>query len=160
MAKYTTKTYVKMQRSLERNLETEQEKILILGEKANELMKDVDINVCLEIIELACVLQKNYSEKDPNKILKIMNDYKKREVSREQRKEINKEDRIKIGNRIKDIRRKNKLTYFEFGKKLNVSSGTVYNWESGMYTPNKKRLAIISNLGETTIEYILYGKYE
>ncbi len=66
-----------------------------------------------------------------------------------------------IANRIRNIREKKLgLTMEEFGKLLNTSKGAVNNWEKEKSLPNKERLKNIAELGETTIEYILYGSLE
>lgn len=66
-----------------------------------------------------------------------------------------------IANRIRNIREKKLgLTMEEFGKFLNTSKGAVNNWEKEKSLPNKERLKNIAELGETTIEYILYGSLE
>lgn len=63
-----------------------------------------------------------------------------------------------IGIRIREIRKENNLTYKKFGALIsNAASGTVSNWESGIYVPNRKRLEQIANLGNTTIDYLIWG---
>lgn len=67
-----------------------------------------------------------------------------------------------LGNRIKTIRVALGLTMEEFieridGKSGRGRSGTVNNWETGKNSPNKKRLAIISKLGNVSVDYLLHG---
>ncbi|MCO0817034.1 helix-turn-helix domain-containing protein [Lactococcus lactis] len=62
-----------------------------------------------------------------------------------------------VGSRINDIRLSLGLSMEQFGKLFNTSKGTVNNWEKGRNLPNKENLLKISNLGDTTIEYILHG---
>ena len=63
-----------------------------------------------------------------------------------------------VGYRISNIRRELGLTMEEFGKLLNTSKGVVNNWEKGRNVPNKARLKIIANIGNVSMEYLLYGK--
>ena len=39
-------------------------------------------------------------------------------------------------NRIKEIRKKNKLTQVEFGEKISVKGNTITNYENGLRTPS------------------------
>lgn len=69
--------------------------------------------------------------------------------------ELNKQE---IGRRIKAIRIDKNWTLEEFGLLVgNASKGTVSNWESGVNVPNKKRLELIALLGNTSIDWLLYG---
>lgn len=69
-------------------------------------------------------------------------------------------NRQEIGQRIREIRKNNNLTYEKFGELLGSSSGTVSNWENGRYSPNKQRLEIIAQLGKTSVAFILWGELE
>ncbi|WP_428889467.1 helix-turn-helix domain-containing protein [Enterococcus xiangfangensis] len=70
---------------------------------------------------------------------------------------MNEVDKIAVGRRIKDIRVALGLSMEEFGKKLDTSKGAVNNWEKGKNLPNTSRLSAICNLGNTTLEKLLYG---
>lgn len=70
--------------------------------------------------------------------------------------EINPQD---VGKRIKIIRQNLGLSMDEFAKRINskAKSGTVSNWETGKNLPNNTRLKKISELGNVTIDFLLYG---
>lgn len=79
-------------------------------------------------------------------------------------------DRIAMGKRIKKIRdslndiakNKKKMTLEEFGKMMNppAEKSLVSKWEKGIYIPNTPRLKTIAFLGNTTIDFILYGTFQ
>ncbi len=67
-------------------------------------------------------------------------------------------DKEAVGRRISSIRKEKGLTMEQFGKKIDeASKGLVNNWEKGTNLPNKKRLKIISLIGEISVEELLYG---
>lgn len=49
-----------------------------------------------------------------------------------------------IGERIKSLRKKNKLTQVQLANKINVSSQVVSNWERGYTTPSADDIAKLS----------------
>ncbi|WP_427813501.1 helix-turn-helix domain-containing protein [Enterococcus sp. 22-H-5-01] len=72
-----------------------------------------------------------------------------------------------VGNRIRNIRLNQGCNMTEFGKKLDnydpngkTKSGTVSNWETGKNLPNNDRLKQIAEIGNTTVDYILYGSLD
>lgn len=65
----------------------------------------------------------------------------------------------KIGNFIKDIRKKNNLTQKEFGDKYGVSYQAVSKWETGKNLPDISLLQQMSKDFNVNIEYILEGKF-
>lgn len=62
-----------------------------------------------------------------------------------------------VGERIKAVRLMLGLTMEQFGEKLDTSKGAVNNWEKSVNLPNKSRLTKMANLGNITVDYILYG---
>jgi len=62
-----------------------------------------------------------------------------------------------VAERIKEIRLSNGWTLEEMGKKLDTSKVSVYNWESGRNLPNKERLKAIAELGDMSVNELLYG---
>lgn len=64
-----------------------------------------------------------------------------------------------VGLRIKAIRKGLGLSMDAFGSKIDsmVKSGTVSNWETGKNLPNKRRLEKIAEIGDVSIDYLLYG---
>ena len=77
-------------------------------------------------------------------------------------------DKIEVGNRINQIRLSKGDTLEEFGiriaRVLNVSSNkapsksNVSKWEAGSSLPNKARLKAIADIGDITVEELLYGE--
>ena len=67
-------------------------------------------------------------------------------------------DKKAIGKRIKQIRITKGYTMESLGKILGVTKSNIYKWEQGHSLPNKKRLPIISEIGDMTIKELLYGK--
>lgn len=72
-----------------------------------------------------------------------------------------------LGQKIMSIRNDLGLTQNEFGQLIDkknqvkkVKSGTVGNWEQGRNKPNKRRLAIIADLGNITIDELLKSDFE
>lgn len=62
-------------------------------------------------------------------------------------------------NRIKEIRKANKINQTEFAKKFNISQQTISNWENGITDIDTESLIAISNTYNLSIDYIL-GKTE
>lgn len=63
-----------------------------------------------------------------------------------------------VGKRIRKIR--GEYTLEELGFLADrTSKSAVYNWENGKSLPNKERLKILSVLGRTTVQWILYGDF-
>ncbi|MGF3073533.1 helix-turn-helix transcriptional regulator [Facklamia sp. P13069] len=69
----------------------------------------------------------------------------------------------KIGYKIREIRKSlgSKVSMEKFGQLLRppASRGLVSNWENDYNYPNEERLKQIAELGNTTVENILYGQY-
>ncbi len=61
-----------------------------------------------------------------------------------------------IGDKLKDLRLKNKLTQEEVGKKINVSKQTLYKYESGIITniPSDK-IEVLAEIYNTTPAYLM-----
>lgn len=66
---------------------------------------------------------------------------------------------MNVGERIKFIRLSLGETMETFGKRFHTSKATVNNWEKGRNLPNKENLLTIANIGNTTVEELLYGNY-
>ena len=71
-------------------------------------------------------------------------------------------DKIKVGERIFNIRNSLNLTLEQFGKidNLNASKSIVLRWENGTSLPNRARLEVIAKLGKITVNELLYGSTE
>ena len=64
----------------------------------------------------------------------------------------------KIGNLIKEIRKKNNLTQAEFAERYGVTYQAVSKWENGKNIPDIMLLKKISEDFDTPIEALLEGK--
>ncbi|HEM3604798.1 TPA: helix-turn-helix domain-containing protein [Streptococcus suis] len=64
---------------------------------------------------------------------------------------------IQVGERIKQIRLSLGESMEKFGERFETSKGTVNNWEKGRNLPNKENLKKISELGQMTVNELLYG---
>lgn len=76
------------------------------------------------------------------------------------KKEINKKN---VGNRIFSIRKSLGYTMKEFGQKIGTptaSDSIVSRWENGKSLPNNERLKKIAELGNITVDELLYGFVE
>ncbi len=60
-----------------------------------------------------------------------------------------------IANRIKEIRKENKLSQSEFGKMLSVSQDNISLWETGKSYPSVQHVVSISKLFNVSTDYIL-----
>lgn len=69
-------------------------------------------------------------------------------------------DKKTVGKQIRQIRLSRGYTLQGFGDLMNASRGNVQCWESGHCLPNKKRLVVISKLGNMTVNQLLYGDRE
>lgn len=72
--------------------------------------------------------------------------------------DINKKE---VAKRIKNIRLKKGITMVEYGKLIDpikpVKTGVISNWENGKQLPNKSRLMKIAEIGNVSIDELLYG---
>jgi len=59
---------------------------------------------------------------------------------------------IFIGKRIKDLRKSNNNTIKELSRRLKVSEGTVYSWESGQRIPRLELLVDICNMYQVSLD--------
>mgnify|MGYP004641498903 CR=1 FL=1 len=63
-----------------------------------------------------------------------------------------------IGNRIKKLREKNKLTQEELGEKLFFTNKTISSWENNRTTPDLDSICKLSEILNCNISYLLYGE--
>ena len=66
-------------------------------------------------------------------------------------------DKKMVGLRIRHIRVSKGYTLEAFGKLFNAKKSNVQSWEIGKYLPNKKRLNLISEYSNITVDELLYG---
>ena len=69
-------------------------------------------------------------------------------------------DKKAVGLRIRHIRLSKGYTLEAFGKFFNAAKSNVQNWEVGKYLPNKKRLKVLCQLANISLEELLYGGSE
>lgn len=71
-------------------------------------------------------------------------------------------NKIKVGERIFNIRNSLNLTLEQFGKDpdINAERSNVSKWERGATLPNKARLKVIAKKGNMTINELLYGSID
>ncbi|AMC00138.1 transcriptional repressor DicA [Aerococcus viridans] len=67
------------------------------------------------------------------------------------------EQNKRLGERIKKIRKKLGMSQLEFSKAIGATKSAVSNWENGYNAPNNERIKAIANLGNTTVDALLYG---
>lgn len=66
-----------------------------------------------------------------------------------------------IGNRIKNIRKKLGINQTDFGNLIDdAHKSVVSKWEKGQNLPNNERLKKIADLGNISIEELLYGSLD
>ncbi|MEL3749075.1 helix-turn-helix transcriptional regulator, partial [Staphylococcus haemolyticus] len=74
-------------------------------------------------------------------------------------------DKLEVGKRIKNIRLNKSKNLREFGELIsknlkedkNISDSIVSRWEKGVSIPSAKRLKEIANIGNVSVNYLLYG---
>lgn len=67
---------------------------------------------------------------------------------------------IRLGQRIKDIRRSLELDQKSFADKIKSTVSALSNWENGRNKPNDLMLKRISDLGNISINELLYGPHK
>jgi len=60
-------------------------------------------------------------------------------------------------NRIRELRKYNKMTQKELAKQLQIADSTLSYWEMEKFEPGNKSLQKLSNLFKVPIDYILGG---
>lgn len=60
-----------------------------------------------------------------------------------------------FAERLKELRKKSKMTQIEFAKKFNIANGTVGNWESGNRQPDYDTINKIADYFNVTVDYLL-----
>ncbi|WP_314160293.1 helix-turn-helix transcriptional regulator [uncultured Gemella sp.] len=71
-------------------------------------------------------------------------------------------DKIKVGERIFNIRNNLNLTLEQFGKDkdINAERSNASKWERGATLPNRSRLKAIAKKGNMTVNELLYGSID
>ena len=58
-------------------------------------------------------------------------------------------------NRIRSLRETSNLKQLELAERLNVSQGTLSNWERNVHEPDRESLIAMSSIFSCSIDYIL-----
>ena len=69
-------------------------------------------------------------------------------------------DLVKVGNRIKKVRKDNDLTVEKFAEILNVSENAVYKWQRGETAPDIINFGYISSHFDVSLDYLILGRGE
>ena len=67
-------------------------------------------------------------------------------------------DTMKIGNFLKELRRKKNMTQEQLGEKIGVTNKTISRWETGAYLPPIECLKLLSDIYQISINEILAGE--
>lgn len=59
------------------------------------------------------------------------------------------------GNKLKELRKNNKITQIEFCKAFNISQSTMSLWEKNKREPESKTLKQIANYFHVSIDYLM-----
>lgn len=70
---------------------------------------------------------------------------------------LSKEDKKKLGIRIKALRLEKGMTTKEFGSLLGATDSNITSWEKGRTSPNPERLKMIAKIAEVSVNTLLYG---
>lgn len=70
---------------------------------------------------------------------------------------LSKEDKKRLGVRIKELRLEKGMTTKEFGSLLGATDSNITSWEKGRTSPNPERLKMISKIAEVSVNNLLYG---
>lgn len=62
---------------------------------------------------------------------------------------------MKFAERIKEIRKANKLTQAKLAQMCNVSQGTIANWEAGTRSPDAETIVSIATILNVTADYLM-----
>ena len=68
---------------------------------------------------------------------------------------LNKEDKLRLGYKIKELRLEKGMTTKEFGKLFGATDSNVTSWEKGRTSPNPERLKAIAKVADITVEELL-----
>ena len=64
---------------------------------------------------------------------------------------------MSVGNKIRSIRMNLGMTQEEFGNLFNATRSNVSKWERGSSLPNKTRLKAIADIGDVSVDELLYS---
>ena len=64
---------------------------------------------------------------------------------------------MKIGERLKELRNKKKITQVDLANKLYVTDKTISSWESNRTEPSLEILVNISEILDCSVGYLIYG---
>ena len=73
---------------------------------------------------------------------------------------MDKDKTVELGQRIKDLRRKLRISQADFARKVEISKTTVCHYESGQRVPDSNLTAKICSEFKVNVEWLLTGKGE
>lgn len=68
------------------------------------------------------------------------------------------EMRKTVGNKLKELRKQKRLTQKELAAALDIGISQLNKYESGMHMPPIKKLIHLSNIFDTTLDYLVKGR--
>ncbi len=68
------------------------------------------------------------------------------------------EMRKAVGNKLKALRKQKRLTQKELAAALDIGISQLNKYESGMHMPPIKKLIQLSNIFDTTLDYLVKGR--
>lgn len=72
-------------------------------------------------------------------------------------------NKVEIGKRIRHIRKNWGDSMTKFGERIDknspIKSGVISNWENGKQLPNNERLKRIAELGDLSVNQLIYGDF-
>lgn len=57
--------------------------------------------------------------------------------------------------RLRELRRRKKLSQAKLGKLMGVTGQTILNWESGIFEPNIDQLITLANIFNVSVDYLI-----
>ena len=57
--------------------------------------------------------------------------------------------------RLRELRRRKKLSQAKLGKLMGVTGQTILNWESGIFEPNIDQLIKLANIFNVSVDYLI-----
>ena len=58
-------------------------------------------------------------------------------------------------NKIKELRKKSRLSQKELSQKIGVAQSTLSTWENGVFEPDSKTLVVLADLFNVSVDYLL-----
>ncbi|APJ06141.1 helix-turn-helix domain-containing protein [Enterococcus faecium] len=140
---------------------------LIAYRDMNKLLnKELADNIGISEVLLSYVLnRKRNPSKEMQKKIDIFLLSNEKEISKESNRDseifsLSKDDKIVMGERIREVRKNREETLEKFGKNFTIYTGknVISRWEKGINIPDIEKLMNIAYLGKVTVPYLMYGE--